>query len=87
SQHNSLGLYLLSLTKSCDDIFEPKLEELINQLKEDGILGSLDSGVVQDDQIMLDPNSNLGMFVGGCILAFHFLLFELKILYMIMFVV
>ncbi|CAH2052510.1 unnamed protein product, partial [Thlaspi arvense] len=80
SQHNSLGLYLLSLTKSCDDIFEPKLEELINQLKEDGILGSLDSGVVQDDQIILDPNSNLGMFVGGCILAFNFLLFELKIL-------
>ncbi|CAH2047020.1 unnamed protein product, partial [Thlaspi arvense] len=61
SQHNSPDLYLLSLTRSCDDIFEPKLEELINQLKEVGILGSLDPGVVQDDLIILDPNSNLGI--------------------------
>ncbi|CAH8251380.1 unnamed protein product [Arabidopsis lyrata] len=109
AQHNRLGLYLLSLTKSCDDIFEPKLEELINQLREvgeemdawltdhltnrfsalaspddllnffndmRGILGSLDSGVVQDDQIILDPNSNLGMFVRRCILAFNLLSFE-----------
>ncbi|XP_010475395.1 PREDICTED: anaphase-promoting complex subunit 5 isoform X2 [Camelina sativa] len=109
SQHNRLGLYLLSLTKSCDDIFEPKLEELINQLRDvgeemdawltdhltnrfsslaspddllnffndmRGILGSPDSGVVQDDQIILDPNSNLGMFVRRCILAFNLLSFE-----------
>jgi len=109
AQHNRLGLYLLSLTKSCDDIFEPKLEKLINQLREvgeemdawltdhltnrfsslaspddllnffndmRGILGSLDSGVVQDDQIILDPNSNLGMFVRRCILAFNLLSFE-----------
>ncbi|XP_010475398.1 PREDICTED: anaphase-promoting complex subunit 5-like [Camelina sativa] len=108
SQHNRLGLYLLSLTKSCDDIFEPKLEELINQLRDvgeemdawltdhltnrfsslaspddlsnffndmRGILGSPDSGVVQDDQIILDPNSNLGMFVRRCILAFNLLSF------------
>ncbi|EOA36043.1 hypothetical protein CARUB_v10008254mg [Capsella rubella] len=109
SQHNRLGLYLFSLTKSCDDIFEPKLEELINQLRDvgeemdawltdhltnrfsslaspddllnffndmRGILGSLDSGAVQDDQIILDPNSNLGMFVRRCILAFNLLSFE-----------
>ncbi|CAF2314953.1 unnamed protein product [Brassica napus] len=109
SQHNRLGLYLLSLTKSCDDIFEPKLEDLINQLREvgedmdawltdhltnrfssltspddllnffndmRGILGSLDSGAAQDDQIILDPNSNLGMFVRRCILAFNLLSFE-----------
>ncbi|KAG7596071.1 Anaphase-promoting complex subunit 5 [Arabidopsis thaliana] len=109
AQHNRLGLYLLSLTKSCDDIYEPKLEKLINQLREvgeemdawltdhltnrfsslaspddllnffndmRGILGSLDSGVVQDDQIILDPNSNLGMFVRRCILAFNLLSFE-----------
>ncbi|CAA7026406.1 unnamed protein product [Microthlaspi erraticum] len=109
SQHNRLGLYLLSLTKACDDIYEPKLEELINQLREvgedmdawltdhltnrfsslsspddllnffsdmRGILGSLDSGAVQDDQIILDPNSNLGMFVRRCILAFNLLSFE-----------
>ncbi|KAH0876774.1 hypothetical protein HID58_064168 [Brassica napus] len=109
SQHNRLGLYLLSLTKSCDDIFEPKLENLINQLREvgedmdawltdhltnrfssltspddllnffndmRGILGSLDSVAAQDDQIILDPNSNLGMFVRRCILAFNLLSFE-----------
>ncbi|KFK42976.1 hypothetical protein AALP_AA1G063600 [Arabis alpina] len=109
SQHNRLGLYLLSLTKSCDDIYEPKLEELINQLRElgedmdawltdhltnkfsslaspddllnffsdmRGILGSLDSGVVQDDQIILDSNSSFGMFVRRCILAFNLLSFE-----------
>nr|XP_018472535.1 PREDICTED: anaphase-promoting complex subunit 5 isoform X2 [Raphanus sativus] len=109
SQHNRLGLYLLSLTKSCDDIFEPKLEDLINQLREvgedmdawltdhltnrfssltspddllnffndmRGILGSLDSVAAQDDQIILDPNSILGMFVRRCILAFNLLSFE-----------
>ncbi|XP_010522058.1 PREDICTED: anaphase-promoting complex subunit 5 [Tarenaya hassleriana] len=109
SQHNRLGLYLLALTKSCDDIFEPKLEELIKQLREvgdvmdawltdhltnrlsslssaddllnffndmRGILGNLDTGVVQDDQIILDPTSNLGMFVRRCILAFNLLSFE-----------
>ncbi|RZC54226.1 hypothetical protein C5167_013081 [Papaver somniferum] len=36
SQHNRLGLFLLALTKSCDDIMEPQLDELINQLKETG---------------------------------------------------
>ncbi|CDY09966.1 BnaC08g44850D [Brassica napus] len=109
SQHNRLGLYLLSLTKACDDMYEMKLEELINQLRElgddvdawltenltnrfsslsspddllnfftdmRGILGSLDSGAVQDDRIVLDHNSNLGMFVRRCILAFNLLSFE-----------
>ncbi|RID48929.1 hypothetical protein BRARA_I05402 [Brassica rapa] len=109
SQHNRLGLYLLSLTKACDGMYEMKLEELINQLREvgddvdawltenltnrfsylsspddllnfftdiRGILGSLDSGAVQDDQIVLDPNSILGMFVRRCILAFNLLSFE-----------
>ncbi|RZC73573.1 hypothetical protein C5167_049056 [Papaver somniferum] len=36
SQHNRLGLFLLALIKSCDDIMEPQLDELINQLKETG---------------------------------------------------
>ncbi|GKV15440.1 hypothetical protein SLEP1_g26231 [Rubroshorea leprosula] len=109
TQHNRLGLYLLALTKSCDDIFEPKLAELLNQLREigglmdqwltnhltnrlsalqspddlfnffsemRGILGGLDSGVVEDDQIILDPNSNLGLFLRRCILAFNLLSFE-----------
>ncbi|XWS30910.1 hypothetical protein CRYUN_Cryun23aG0031900 [Craigia yunnanensis] len=109
SQHNRLGLYLLALTKSCDDILEPKLEQLISQLREigglldncltdhltsrlsslsspddlfnffndmRGILGGPDSGVMEDDQVILDPNSNLGMFLRCCILAFNLLTFE-----------
>ncbi|XP_022771823.1 anaphase-promoting complex subunit 5 isoform X3 [Durio zibethinus] len=109
SQHNRLGLYLLALTKSCDDILEPKLEQLISQLREigglldhwltdhltsrlsslsspddlfnffndmRGVLGGPDSGVMEDDQVILDPNSNLGMFLRRCILAFNLLTFE-----------
>ncbi|XP_061342818.1 anaphase-promoting complex subunit 5 isoform X2 [Gastrolobium bilobum] len=110
SQHNRLGLFLLALTKSCDDILEPKLDELINQLRmmsqnweaswvidqlmsrlsslsspDDlfnffsdirGILGSPDSGAVEDDQVILDLNSNLGIFLRRCVLAFNLLSFE-----------
>ncbi|XVE72336.1 hypothetical protein DITRI_Ditri11bG0031600 [Diplodiscus trichospermus] len=109
SQHNRLGLYLLALTKSCDDILEPKLEQLISQLREigglldhwltdhltsrlsslsspddlfnffndmRGILGGPDSGVMEDDQVVLDLNSNLGIFLRRCILAFNLLTFE-----------
>ncbi|CAL2248800.1 unnamed protein product [Prunus armeniaca] len=109
NQHNRLGLFLLSLTKSYDDIFEPKLDELIHQLRgiggllnywltdhltskllalsspDDlfnffsdmrGILGGLEAGVLEDDQVILDPNSHLGMFLRRCILAFNLLSFE-----------
>ncbi|XP_058743011.1 anaphase-promoting complex subunit 5 [Vicia villosa] len=110
SQHNRLGLFLLALTKSCDDIVEPKLDELINQLRlisqdweaswlidqligrlssisspDDlfnfftdirGILGGPDSGAIEDDQVILDANSNLGLFLRRCILAFNLLPFE-----------
>ncbi|GMI77048.1 hypothetical protein like AT1G06590 [Hibiscus trionum] len=109
SQHNRLGLYLLALTKSCDDILEPKLDQLINQLREIGgllddwltdhitsrlsslsspddlfnffnelreTLGGPDSGVMDDDQVILDPSSNLGVFLRRCILAFNLLTFE-----------
>ncbi|GAB2242835.1 hypothetical protein Droror1_Dr00019610 [Drosera rotundifolia] len=109
SQHNRFGLFLLTLTKSCDDIFEPKLEELVSQLRKisglldlqlhndlirtlssfvspddlfnffselRGIVGGSDSGVIEDDQISLDPCSNLGKFLRRCILAFNVLAFE-----------
>ncbi|KAG6658106.1 anaphase-promoting complex subunit 5 isoform X3 [Carya illinoinensis] len=109
AQHNRLGLFLLALTKSCDDILEPKLDELIRQLREvcgllhdwfidhltsrlssisspddlfnfftdmRGILGGPESGVMEDDQVILDPSSNLGMFLRRCILAFNLLSFE-----------
>ncbi|TKY57197.1 Anaphase-promoting complex subunit 5 [Spatholobus suberectus] len=109
-QHNRLGLFLLALTKSCDDILEPKLDELIHQLRmmsqnweaswvidqlisrlsslsspDDlfnffsdmrGILGGPDSGAVEDDQVILDMNSNLGIFLRRCVLAFNLLSFE-----------
>ncbi|CAN6361979.1 unnamed protein product, partial [Urochloa humidicola] len=31
--HNRLGLFLFTLTRSCDDFREPSLEELLRQLK------------------------------------------------------
>ncbi|OIT36539.1 PREDICTED: anaphase-promoting complex subunit 5 [Nicotiana attenuata] len=109
SQHNLLASFLLSLTKSSEDIFEPKLDELISQLNEiggvlkhwlsdhlagklsslaspddlfnffidlRGILGGSDSNVMDDDQIILDPSSNLGVFARRCLLAFNLLSFE-----------
>ncbi|XP_051126129.1 anaphase-promoting complex subunit 5 [Andrographis paniculata] len=109
SQHNCLGIFLLSLTKSCDGIFEPTLDELIAQLREiggllnhwltdhlmrrlsslaspddlfsffvdlRGILGGSDANVMDDDLIALDPNSNIGMFVRRCLLAFNQMSFE-----------
>ncbi|KAL4350173.1 anaphase-promoting complex subunit 5-like [Arachis hypogaea] len=110
AHHNRLGLFLLSLTKSCDDILEPKLDELIHQLRmmsqnwmstwiidqlmtmlsslsspDDlfnffsdirGIHGGPDSGAIEDDQIILDLNSNLGIFLRRCVLAFNLLSFE-----------
>ncbi|XP_073286204.1 anaphase-promoting complex subunit 5 isoform X3 [Primulina huaijiensis] len=109
SQHNCLGIFLLSLTKACDSIFEPTLDELTVQLKEiggvlnhwlsdhltrrlsslaspddlfnfftdmRGILGGCDSNVMDDDQIMLDPNSIIGMFVRRCLLSFNQMSFE-----------
>ncbi|KAJ8627544.1 hypothetical protein MRB53_020851 [Persea americana] len=108
-QHNRLGLFLFSVTKSCDDFLEPPLDELTSQLKAvDGLLhdwlgqhltsrlASLSSpddlfnffnglrsvlanpemANVEDDQIFLDPNSHLGMFLRRCILAFNLLSFE-----------
>ncbi|KAH6788654.1 anaphase-promoting complex subunit [Perilla frutescens var. frutescens] len=109
SQHNRLGIFLLSLTKECGGIFEPTLDELIAQLKEiggllnhwlsdhlmrrlsslaspddlfnffadlRGILGGSDSNVMDDDQIMLDPNSSIGMFIRRCLLTFNQMSFE-----------
>ncbi|OWM73273.1 hypothetical protein CDL15_Pgr001387 [Punica granatum] len=109
SQHNRLGLFLLAHTKSCDDIVDPKLEDLISQLRtifsssadwlldhltsrlsslsspDDlfnffadmrGILAGFYDGVVEDGQIILDPNSILGIFLRRCILAFNLLPFE-----------
>ncbi|XP_058071966.1 anaphase-promoting complex subunit 5 [Magnolia sinica] len=108
-QHNRLGLFLLSIIKSCDDFLEPPLDELTSQLKavdgllhdwlgqhltsrltslsspDDlfnffsnlrGVLATPEMGNVEDDQIFLDPNSHLGMFLRRCIVAFNQLSFE-----------
>ncbi|CAO2834151.1 unnamed protein product [Amaranthus hypochondriacus] len=105
SHHNSFAVFLVALIKSYDDILEPKLDELIGQLREigglldqrltfklsslvspddlfnsfgelQGILGGSDSSVLEDDQITLDPSSNLGLFLRRCLLAFNVLSFE-----------
>lgn len=112
AQHNRLGLFLFALTKSFDDIFEPKLTELLTQLRQikiggpvmehwlgdnltrsltslsspddlfnlfidlRGMLGGPFLGLVNADQIILDPGSNLGMFLRRCLLAFNLLSFE-----------
>lgn len=41
-----------------------------------GILGGPESGALEDEQVILDPASNLGMFLRRCILAFNLLAFE-----------
>ena len=41
-----------------------------------GILGGPDSGSIEDDQVILDLNSNLGIFLRHCVLAFNLLSFE-----------
>jgi anaphase-promoting complex subunit 5 len=41
-----------------------------------GILGGHDSNAVDDDQINLDPSSNLGIYLRRCLLAFNTLSFE-----------
>ncbi|XP_039140240.1 anaphase-promoting complex subunit 5 [Dioscorea cayenensis subsp. rotundata] len=107
--HNRLGLFLFSLTRSCDDFLEPPLEELLNQLKtvggsvddwlsdqlissmaalsspDDlfnffdklrGVLAPPEGANVEDDQIFLDPNSHLGVYLRCCMLAFNLLSFE-----------
>ncbi|EPS62003.1 hypothetical protein M569_12790, partial [Genlisea aurea] len=109
SQHNRFGILLLSLTKECDAILEPSLDELIAKLSEVSgelnewfsdhltqrltsfsspddlfnffadlrvILGGSESTVMDDDQILLDPSSTIGLYVRRCLLAFNQMSFE-----------
>lgn len=48
----------------------------INAYMLSGILAGPDSGVMDDDQVILDPSSHLGMFLRRCILSFNLLSFE-----------
>ncbi|KAG2630919.1 hypothetical protein PVAP13_3KG557200 [Panicum virgatum] len=107
AHHNRLGLFLFTLTRSCDDFREPSLEELLRQLKvvdnltngwlceqltstlsalnspDDlfnffdklrGVLTAPEGASAED--IFLDPNSQLGVFLRCCILAFNSMTFE-----------
>ncbi|KAG6530904.1 hypothetical protein ZIOFF_004668 [Zingiber officinale] len=107
SEHQRLGLFLFSLTRSCEGFFEPTLGEFMNQLKavdhmgwlstdlianlsalsspDDlfnffdklrGVLSSPEGSSMEDEQIYLDPNGHLGIFLRCCILAFNMLSFE-----------
>ncbi|RLN29535.1 anaphase-promoting complex subunit 5 [Panicum miliaceum] len=107
AHHNRIGLFLFTLTRSCDDFREPSLEELLRQLKvvddltngwlceqltstlsalnspDDlfnffdklrGVLTAPEGATAED--IFLDPNSQLGVFLRCCILAFNSMTFE-----------
>ncbi|KAL6847165.1 hypothetical protein ACP4OV_023018 [Aristida adscensionis] len=107
AQHNRLGLFLFTLTRSCEDFLEPPLEELLRQLravddlangglceqltstlsalnspddlfnffdKLRGVLTAPEGLNVED--VYLDPNSQLGIFLRCCILAFNSMTFE-----------
>ncbi|KAJ1266560.1 hypothetical protein BS78_08G161100 [Paspalum vaginatum] len=107
AHHNRLGLFLFTLTRSCEDFLEPPLEEFLRQLKavddltngwfceqltstlsglnspDDlfnffdklrGVLTAPEGASAED--IFLDPNSQLGVFLRCCILAFNSMTFE-----------
>uniref|UniRef100_A0A803M268 Anaphase-promoting complex subunit 5 n=1 Tax=Chenopodium quinoa TaxID=63459 RepID=A0A803M268_CHEQI len=69
------GMLDQRLTHRLSSLSSP--DELFNFFTElQGILGGQDSSVLEDDQISLDPSSNLGMFLRRCILTFNELSFE-----------
>ncbi|NP_001347875.1 Anaphase-promoting complex subunit 5-like [Zea mays] len=107
THHNRLGLFLFTLTRSCDDFLEPPLEEFLKQLRAvddltngwfceqlTSALSALNSpddlfnffdklrGVftapegASAEDVFLDPNSQLGVFLRCCILAFNSMTFE-----------
>ncbi|KAL0307203.1 UNVERIFIED_CONTAM: Anaphase-promoting complex subunit [Sesamum radiatum] len=91
SHHNRLGVFLLSLTKEIAGLLNHWLsdhltrrlsslaspDDLFNFFADlRGILGGSDANVMDDDQIMLDPNSIIGMFIRRCLLAFNQMSFE-----------
>ncbi|CAN1310452.1 Anaphase-promoting complex subunit 5, partial [Linum perenne] len=96
---------LLKYLQAHDDFVEPKLEDLLTQLKEISgslgdwlighltnrfsslsspddlanlfrILGGTESALIEANQVVLDPNSHLGMFIRRCVLTFNILSFE-----------
>lgn len=72
----SLGHWLIDhLTSRLSSLSAPDdLFSFFTEMR--GILGGLDSVVMEDNQVILDPNSNLGLFLRRCILTFNLLSFE-----------
>ncbi|KAK2992263.1 hypothetical protein RJ640_017726, partial [Escallonia rubra] len=63
------------LTRRLSSLSSP--DELFNFFSDlRGILGGPDTSALDDDQIVLDPNSNLGFYLRRCLLAFNTLSFE-----------
>lgn len=72
----SLGHWLIDhLTSRLSSLSAPDdLYSFFTEMR--GILGGLDLAVMEDNQVILDPNSNLGLFLRRCILTFNLLSFE-----------
>lgn len=72
----SLGHWLIDhLTSRLSSLSAPDdLFSFFTEMR--GILGGLDSVVMEDNQVILDPNSNLGLFLRRCILTFNLISFE-----------
>lgn len=72
----SLGHWLIDhLTSRLSSLSAPDdLFSFFTEMR--GILGGLDSVVMEDNQVILDPNSNLGLFLRRCILTLNLLSFE-----------
>lgn len=72
----SLGHWLIDhLTSRLSSLSAPDdLFSFFTEMR--GILGGLDLAVMEDNQVILDPNSNLGLFLRRCILTLNLLSFE-----------
>lgn len=72
----SLGHWLIDhLTSRLSSLSAPDdLYSFFTEMR--GILGGLDLAVMEDNQVILDPNSNLGLFLRRCILTLNLLSFE-----------
>ncbi|THU48371.1 hypothetical protein C4D60_Mb09t25520 [Musa balbisiana] len=62
SQHHRLGLFLFSLTRSCEGFLEPSLEELLNQLKALGGLAMLSEHLISNLLVLSSPDDLFNFF-------------------------
>ncbi|CAL9168755.1 unnamed protein product [Musa hybrid cultivar] len=62
SQHHRLGLFLFSLTRSCESFLDPSLEELLNQLKALGGLAMLSEHLISNLLVLSSPDDLFNFF-------------------------